>query len=297
MTLIGRRIAVLGGDRRMAEVTRQFLAAGARVRIAGAPPEVLDGAEVFATAREALLGAEVIVLPVQGSTAEGKVFTVEGAPNPILDRAALAGVSQGALLFTGIGNPAIRSLCAQAAVPCIEYRESDEFAIWNSIPSAEGAIQMAMEASPVTLFGSRAIVLGFGRTGRSIALLLRGLFAEVVVAARKESDLARIWASGYRYLPLADLAEGARSADFIFNTIPAHVVTDQVIENLPVHGAIIDVASAPGGTDFEAANRIGRTAKLAPGLPGIVAPITAGRIIAEMIARRLAYPTGEGVAE
>ncbi|HLO02943.1 MAG TPA: dipicolinic acid synthetase subunit A [Symbiobacteriaceae bacterium] len=294
MSLFGRRIAVLGGDRRMAEVVRQFLASGASVRVTGAPPEVMDGAEVAATAREALQGAEVVVLPVQGSTTEGKVFTVEGAPNPILDRAALAGVSQGALLFTGIGNPAIRSLCAEAAIPCIEYRESDEFAIWNSIPSAEGAIQMAMEASPLTLFGSRAIVLGFGRTGRSIALLLRGLFTEVVVAARKESDLARIWASGYRYLPLEDLAEGAKTVDFIFNTVPAPVVTAQVIESLPTHGVVIDVASAPGGTDFEAAARLGRTAKLAPGLPGIVAPVTAGRIIADMITRRFALQSTEG---
>lgn len=297
MSLFGRRIAVLGGDRRMAEVARQFVAAGAKVRIAGAPPETLDGAEAVATAREAVLGAEVIVLPVQGSTSEGKVFTVEGAPNPVLDRVALSGASQGALLFTGIGNPAIRSLCAEAAIPCIEYRESDEFAIWNSIPSAEGALQMAMEASPLTLFGSRAIVIGFGRTGRSIALLLRGLFSEVTVAARKESDLARIWASGYRYLPMAELVEGAKTADFIFNTAPSPVVSAQVIESLPPHGVVIDVASAPGGTDFEAAARIGRTAKLAPGLPGIVAPVTAGRIIADMIARRLALQSGEGAGE
>jgi dipicolinate synthase subunit A len=294
MSVSGRRIAVLGGDRRMAEVVRQFLAAGATVRVVGAPPEPMDGAEVTATAREALLGAEVIVLPVQGATPEGKVFTVEGAPNPVLDRAALAGVSPGALLFTGIGNPMLRTLCTEQGIPCVEYRESDEFAIWNSIPSAEGAIQMAMEASPLTLFGSQAIVLGFGRTGRSIALLLRGLFMDVVVAARKESDLARIWASGYRYLPLADLAKGAQTADFIFNTVPAPVVTAQVIESLPVHGVIIDVASDPGGTDFEAAARIGRTAKLAPGLPGIVAPVTAGRIIAAMISRRLESQSGEG---
>jgi dipicolinate synthase subunit A len=280
----------------MAEVVRQFLAAGASVRVASPPPEPMEGAEVTTTAREALQGAEVIVLPVQGSTREGKVFTVEGAPQPILDRAALAAASPGALLFTGIGNPALRTLCEESGIPCVEYRESDEFAIWNSIPSAEGAIQMAMEASALTLFGSQAIVLGFGRTGRSIALLLRGLFTNVVVAARKESDLARIWASGYRYLPLKRLAEGARTADFIFNTIPAPIVTGQVLENLAAHGVVIDVASAPGGTDFEAAARIGRTAKLAPGLPGIVAPVTAGRIIAEMITRHLGVTGGEGEA-
>jgi dipicolinate synthase subunit A len=293
MSVRGRRVAVLGGDRRMAEVVRQFVAAGAAVRVAGAPPETDQGAESCKTAKEALAGTEVIVLPVQGCTSDGKVFTIEGAPAPVLDQEALAGAASGAVLFTGIGNQRLRELCGQAGVPSFEYRESDEFAIWNSIPSAEGAIQMAMEASPLTLFGSRAIVLGFGRTGRSIALLLRGLFVQVAVSARKESDLARIWASGYRYLPMPDLVTGAAEADFVFNTVPAPVVTAAVLEALPGHAVVIDVASAPGGTDFEAAAALGRTAKLAPGLPGIVAPVTAGRIIADMISRHLSRASGE----
>jgi dipicolinate synthase subunit A len=56
---------------------------------------------------------------------------------------------------------------------------------------------------------------------------------------------------------------------------------------------VIDLASAPGGTDFNAARELGLKAELAPGLPGIVAPVTAGRIIAELIVRHLTNHDGE----
>jgi dipicolinate synthase subunit A len=48
---------------------------------------------------------------------------------------------------------------------------------------------------------------------------------------------------------------------------------------------IIDLATQPGGTDFEAANALGIKAILAPGLPGKVAPLFAGRILADVIPR------------
>ena len=46
---------------------------------------------------------------------------------------------------------------------------------------------------------------------------------------------------------------------------------------------ILDLASAPYGTDFEAAKELGIKAMTAPGLPGKTAPKTAGKLIAESI--------------
>jgi dipicolinate synthase subunit A len=61
------------------------------------------------------------------------------------------------------------------------------------------------------------------------------------------------------------------------------IVTAQVIAQLPQRACIIDLASKPGGTDFRFAEKRGIKALLAPGLPGIVAPKTAGRIIANCL--------------
>ena len=54
---------------------------------------------------------------------------------------------------------------------------------------------------------------------------------------------------------------------------------------LTTHVLIIDLATQPGGTDFEAANKYGFKAILAPGLPGKVAPVYAGEILADVVPR------------
>ena len=288
MSVRGKVVAVLGGDRRMAEAIHIFLQAGARVRVAGQQWErVPAGLQVCGEGAHALAGAHVAILPVQGASDDGKVFTGPDAPPCQVDAAGLKAMAVGSVVFAGIGNSYLRRICAEAGVALVEYREADEFAIWNAIPSAEGAIQMAMEATPFTMFGSRSLVLGFGRTGKAIALLMRGLFSDVTVAARKELDFARIWAAGYKHVPMDQLASAVAQADMIFNSVPAMVLTREVLERAPQHAAIIDVASAPGGTDFAAARDLGLYAKLAPGLPGLVAPVTAGKIIAELIIRHL----------
>ncbi|HYF95489.1 MAG TPA: dipicolinic acid synthetase subunit A [Symbiobacteriaceae bacterium] len=294
MSVRGKTVAVLGGDRRMAEAVRFFLKAGIHVTVCGQPlADSLPGVSSCSRGAEALAGVHAVILPVQGVSPEGKVFTAAEAPDCYINADALKRMAPGAVVFSGIGNAFLRQMCTEANVPLVEYREADEFAIWNAIPSAEGAIQMAMEATPYTIFGSRSLVLGFGRTGKAIALLLRGLFSEVAVAARKELDFARIWAAGYKYTPWDRLAASVADADIIFNTVPAMVLPREVLAQAPAHCAIIDVASAPGGTDFAAAQELGLTAKLAPGLPGIVAPVTAGKIIAELIVRHLEHLTGE----
>lgn len=284
----------MGGDRRMSEAVRFLRKAGVEVRTAALPCDDSTKALFdYETAFEALSGTELALLPVQGIDAEGYVFSQPGVRPVRVDREAISAMQTDGSVWAGIANSFLREICESAGRPLVEYREADEFAIWNSIPSAEGALQMAMEDSPYTLFGSRALVLGFGRTGKALALLLRGLNADVTVAVRRETDYANVWASGYRYVPWSGLGDAVAEADLIFNTAPALVLTRDRLARAQGHAVVIDVASAPGGTDFEAASQLGIKARLAPGLPGIVAPATAGKIIADLILRRLAVDVGK----
>lgn len=56
-----------------------------------------------------------------------------------------------------------------------------------------------------------------------------------------------------------------------------------MLTRIPHHAIIIDLASKPGGTDFRFAEKRGIKALLAPSLPGLVAPRTAGRILARTL--------------
>ncbi len=82
----------------------------------------------------------------------------------------------------------------------------EELAVANAVPTAEGAIQIALEELPITLHGARALVIGYGRLGKALAQRLDGLGARVTVAARSWEALA--WAqsrgAGYRTRRPAD---------------------------------------------------------------------------------------------
>ena len=144
-----------------------------------------------------------------------------------------------------------------------------------------------MEATSITIHGSNSFVLGFGRTGATLARLLHGMGAKVTVVARQQAQQARIYEMGMRPVTYAELPVRVPEADIIFNTVPDLILSSCILGKVSDEVVIIDLASPPGGTDFDAAKRLGIKALLAPGLPGKVAPKTAGRILAQVIPRLL----------
>src|SRR5574344_1812964 len=64
--------------------------------------------------------------------------------------------------------------------------------ILNTIPTAEGAIQLAMEKTNYTLSSANVLILGFGRVGKILCNKLKGIGANVFAEARKNTDLAWI---------------------------------------------------------------------------------------------------------
>ena len=117
--------------------------------------------------------------------------------------------------------------------------------------------------------------------GQALALRLAALGARVTVAARAGAQRgAGRQPRGRRRSPLAELAGAAPGFDAVVNTIPAPVLTRPVLAALRPQSLIVDLASAPGGTDFDAAAALGHTALLASGLPARCAPASAGEYLA-----------------
>ena len=186
-----------------------------------------------------------------------------------------------AKVYTGMAKPYLNKLCAKHNIELIELFNRDDVAIFNSIPTAEGAIMMAIQNTDFTIHGSQSMVLGIGRTGFTMARMLQGLGAHVKMGVRKPEQYARAWEMRLEPFYTTELSHQVANIDLLFNTIPTMIVTAQIIANIPNRALIIDLASKPGGTDFRFAEKRGIKAMLAPGLPGIVAPRTAGRIIAQ----------------
>ena len=165
----------------------------------------------------------------------------------------------------------------------VDVLELEELTVLNAIPTAEGAIQIAMEKSTITLHDSKCLILGFGRIGKILAKMLDGLGAEVYCEARKTKDIAWIKGYGYKPIELEKLANYLEQFDFIFNTIPQVILDKQYLKLVKNDCLIIDLASKPGGIDFEEARKMGLNFEWALALPGKVAPKTAASYIGEII--------------
>ena len=93
---------------------------------------------------------------------------------------------QGKKVFSGnIPNEYIEN---NRQIEFIDLLQNEELTILNSIPSAEGAIQVAMEQSEITINSSKILILGFGRIGKILAKMLSGFGSDgIYCEARKRN--------------------------------------------------------------------------------------------------------------
>ena len=164
---------------------------------------------------------------------------------------------------------------------CIDYGQLDSYSLLNAVPTAEGAVKLAIENTDFTLFESRVLVTGYGRCGRVLAGTLKALGADVTVSARKEADFAAARIQGFNTVNSLQLNEIPLDYDIIFNTVDAPIIGDKALHSCTAK-LMLDLSSK-GGFDTEAAIRHGIKALKAPGLPGKTAPVTAGKILAKTV--------------
>ncbi|MDD6489924.1 MAG: dipicolinate synthase subunit DpsA [Clostridia bacterium] len=179
-------------------------------------------------------------------------------------------------IFCGMKNKLKSGYELFRDVQLYDYGERDEFAVENAVPTSEGAIELAMHEYDGTVNGSRCLVTGYGRIGRVLSDMLTGLGAKVSVSARKQKDLAFIRAKGMQALPTYNLSG---NYDLIFNTVPSLVFDAHTLAKVATSALVIDLASLPGGVDFDGAERLSIKAIHALSIPGKSAPKAEGIII------------------
>lgn len=284
--LTGLQVAVLGGDARQLEIIRKLTELDAKVYLVGFDQleQSFTGAVKEKLAELPFNELDAIILPVAGLQPTGEIEAIFSSHHLRLTKGMLEKTPDHCILFTGISPPVLTKLAAQTGKTLIRLFDRDDVSIYNSIPTAEGAVMMAIQQTDFTIHGSSVAVLGMGRVGMSVARTFDSLGANVKLGARRSEHLARAIEMGLTPFSIDQLPKEAESLDIIINTIPSLVITAQSIARMKPHMLIIDLASKPGGTDFQFAKKRGIKAILALGLPGIVAPKTAGQILASVIA-------------
>lgn len=264
---------VAGGDPRCLTLAQALAGDGHTVHTYALGPDAVSPAETLSGAGF----ADCVILPLPAH--KGKYLNAPLVPSPPLLSQVLDALSPGQLCCAGRVSPELEGEARARELRLIDYFAREELAVANAVPTGEGAIQIAMEELPITLHGSRVLLIGAGRLSKVLSRQLQGLGARVTVAARRFSDLAWAEVWGCAAERSDELRGWLCAYDLIINTVPALLLGREELEELKPGCLVIDLASAPGGVDFAAAGELGVKAIQALSLPGKVAPVTAALAI------------------
>jgi Glutamyl-tRNA reductase len=272
---------VLGGDKRQVALAESIASDGYNVYAVGF--DYIDFKENVqkVSLDEAVKKCENIILPLP-VTADGRTLNMVYSDEKILLDDEFAEQMRNKQVFGGMMGKLYQTSEIWDSIETNDYYTREEFSVQNAVPAAEGAIEIAMHEYPGTINGSRCLVVGFGRIGKVLSWMLRGIGAQVTVGCRKSSDLAWVQSYGYSPIKTDEICEEMQY-DVIFNTAPAMVLSRRVLSKMRSSPLIIDLSSMPGGVDFDTAAKLGIKTIHALSLPGKVAPKTAGEIIKNTI--------------
>lgn len=281
--LENKQILVAGGDMRSISLSK-LLAVRNTVFTLGLENENIKNVK-SATIKELQqlpLPLDYIILPMPAIDDAGNILTPlskEELPSSVL--LSLCGGQTHVL--GGKLNESIRKKMDNLRIGYTDYLLREELAIKNAVPTAEGAIEIAQKELNETLWQLPALIIGYGRIGRVLASRLKALGANITVTARRFSDLAWIEVDGYHCTHTCEIESIADNFRLVINTVPALVLPEAVLSRLKRDCLIIDLASKPGGVDFETAKRLNLNTIWALSLPGKCAPKTAGKVIYDTI--------------
>lgn len=162
----------------------------------------------------------------------------------------------------------------------------------NAIPTAEGAIELAMQSTPRTLHGANCLVIGFGRIGKVLAQMLAALHARVTVAVRSAASHGLAEALGFAVDVTGEYRTPLSRYDLIFNTVPTPIMDEAHLRAVRENCVLLDLSSPPHGISKELCRKTEKTCVYASGLPAKVAPQTAGELYARQIL--MVMESGEG---
>ncbi len=269
-------VTVVGGDARQKELAALLAAEGYAVRDADEASDASD------------MPSRAVIFPVRYEGLKEKIVALndinkENTSEP------------GSMIFAWSPDAGACEAAKARGYRVFDLAKDEALTVKNALLTAEGALSLFMTARDASVLGSRVLVLGSGRVAKCVCRVFSALGSNVTVAARRREALA--WAELF-YKGAVPLTQGEplgreflSSFDAVLNTVPARVVP---VDALSRGALYIELASPPYGVDIEAAKAVGVDVRLASGLPGKYAPVSAARIIADCVIRELGGMKGGG---
>lgn len=276
-----KKIGMIGGDLRNRYLAEMFETAGYNVSTYG----LREKEDKF----EEVVGQSDYIVSGTPFSRDKRTIQAPFTKNEILIEKLYSVITKEKVFFAGSMTDEVKRHLQNSWIRYYDFLEDEKTTIMNIIPTVEGAIEIAIHGRTETLFGSEILILGYGRIGKYLGRLLKSFGARVSIAARNEKDLTWILLDGNIPVDYERLEKELGRYDVIFNTVPALLLKETQLQQLKKSCKIIDLASKPGGVDFECAKKYGIDAELALGLPGKVAPKSAAKYMFDFFEKCTIY--------
>ncbi len=279
------KFAIIGGDLRIIKLAEMLANEENEIYVYG-----LENAEDIKnkpniiqcdSIKKAIQNVEIVIGPIPFSS-NGNTINAPFSDKEITIREMMHVINAKVLIAGGI-TPEVYGMANDEYIEIIDIMKREELAVLNTIATAEGTIQIAIENTNKILHGSEVLILGFGRIGKVLARKLAGLAVKVTCAARKDEDLAWIQAYGHKATNINSIGENLSQYDIIINTVPHMILTEDRLQYVKNDCLLIDLASNPGGIDKKAVKDKKLKFVWALSLPGKVAPTTSAEFIKDTI--------------
>ena len=272
--MIMKTIGVIGGDLRQLALAKDFKNDDYNVYTYGL-------GRLDADDNEKAFHSDIIILPLPVCTNEKLNMPFSDEEINITD--LLVKINKDAVIFGGKFPKWLTPVFDSMKITYFDYLNRPEFPVYNALPTAEGALEIAISETPYTINGSKVLITGYGNISKALSKMLKNLGADIHLAIRNKQQSAEAECQGFKVYHPNDIINHADNYDIIFNTVPAMLFSTPVLEKVSKEALIIDLASKPGGVDFESARLMSKRVIWALSLPGKYSPVSAGLIVKKTI--------------
>ena len=228
------RVAIVGGDLRIVKLAIMLAKDNNEVYVFGLEnaEDLKDNDNIIQcdTIKKAIQNVDIVIGPIPFSS-NGTTLNTPFSEKEITIREMMHVINAKVLIAGGI-SPEVYEMANDEYIEIIDIMKREELAVLNTIATAEGTIQLAIENTNKILHGSEVLILGFGRIGKVLARKLAGLSVKVTCAARKDEDLAWIQAYGHKATNINAIGENLKNFDiihFIYVHRSDHLPSESVV--------------------------------------------------------------------
>lgn len=254
---MNKNISIIGGDLRIVKLAEMLAKDDFQIKTYALENaedlKKIENIEISTSIKEALNQSNIAIGPIPLSSNNVEINTPFSKETITIQN--LAKYLKGKKLFAGNIKKEIFEYLNNEEVEVIDLLKCEELVVLNTIATAEGTIQIAMEETAKTLHESKILILGFGRVAKTLANMLKAIGADVYCMARKNSDFAWMEVYGYNVVKIQNLKNELSKFDIIINTIPTLILGKEEIRYINKESLLIDLASTPRWNRYKSSRK------------------------------------------